>query len=353
MSLTFNSAAVTSTGFNTGGRFNVGLSRNLGLSGGKPFQPGYNGFSSTPMLSGKANKPMIPGNYRVVYPFNVAEYKEPGRNWHKNLEAQYSFIVRGVEAEAVQKFSKSLAPAQPLQKRQTVGKVGIDPVTPIRTLPALNFGLMLDCYNVDDIKKLNVRALVKRITALGISHTQENTTLPYPVGSHVTNFTMAGEVDCYNIFSKNLRELQHLYFILKPVKYDFSKHNTEFRFEESEDKRSFASLCGAKGEALGDKKYKWVVVPYASEDDLPPSISEYEISFKEPDAVCGKDINKYITGTYWRIGIVKEIILTEVTRKGKDYHSTFHLESCLTDYLSIINQPKIRILVDPMHPPHA
>lgn len=354
MSLSLSSATTTTSGFNPGGSFNVGTSRNLGLSGGKPFQTGYGSVAATPMRSGKANKPMHPFNYRVVRPFNVAEYKAPGREWHKNLDAQYAFIVRNDEQQAVKNFSKSLQPlSQPLQKRQATGKVGIDEITPIRTLPALNYGLMLDCYKSPDMSQLSLRKLLKRITALAISHTPENTTLPYPIGSHVTNFTCAGEVDCYNIFGKKLRELQHLYMIIKPVLHDWNKNKIEFRFSQNEDKQVFESLAAAKGITNESKKYIWQVVAYASEDDLPPHLSDYEISYTEYDEVCRCNITKYVTGTYWKIGVVKEIILTEIVRKGNDWISMFPTKDCSTDFLCIINQPKIRVLVDPFHPPIA
>lgn len=297
---------------------------------GKPFQEGW---SQVPDVGTKgSNKPTAPRNYRVAYPFNAMEYHSPGEDWHRDLEHLYCFLVYDKEFLAKKRFQNKLDQKVTKGKDPMSGKMNVTagPIVPLRTLPGLNYGMAQWCASQAEPVKLY--EVLDHVHPLAIPHNPQDTMEPYPRGSHVNNFTLVGSIDMYDMFRRPdggyVNEGDYLYILVQPVKPDHKMLHF-FNFK-GDNERSFAPAV----EGLKTAHYVWQYVPWSHgvrspqvKDFSLELISAPEDSTSSSDPKSSPPKKEEILGTYYRIGVVEEVVLTENTRKNNPIQS---LESTLT-----------------------
>jgi hypothetical protein len=340
MALSLSQFVRNSDNWATGGK--PGIGSQIFTDPKKPFQPGWDSIGELDPNTHGTNKPTIQGNYRVVWMYNVREVKNEGKNWHKNLDSMYCFIVNNEKKKAALNLAAELKKSwyEDTYTKKPARLPGIGSLQDIRSLPAVNYSLMVDCKKKTG-RPLSVMDLRHAYIPLAPSHTEQNTADAYPVGSHVTNFTIAGEIDCFNIWNTSdyhVRETDSLYLLLVPVPTRDMK-NKIFCFNPEGDD------CVPSPEMPEDsphQDYVWQIKPWVSQTGNGPSFEDYEISLEGGGVV---------RGTFWYVGMVKEIVFAESNRKPVEVMNYLSKRmkgvDCTTSVQTTRMQPIIRILVNP------
>jgi len=322
---------------------------------GKPFQEGWSSIGELDPNTHGTNKNSQEDNYKIVYPFNVKEVKGVGKSWHKYLESQYTFLVVNKKREALRRGLKELGggggglpvEVSPWYKQKPSASSvhpGIPELQDIRGIAAVNYSLLYDCNE----KKVgenpySIYELRQNYLPLGIPHTTDDTASRYPKGAHVMNFTIAGEIDCYNIWDTEdcqVEETDILYLILKPVPIS-QVQNMHFCFDMEGSETVSAPIDNLKGDHP-HARFVWQIRPWVSKTGDEPPFDQYEF----------EDKGRTYRGTYWSVGMVKEIVLAESLRKPVDMIDALNKRSkkvdCLTSVRSMALRPIIRVLVSPI-----
>lgn len=376
--MSFANATLTSDGWATGGK--PGLKAKNYTDPGKPFQEGWSELQ--PAGTKGSNKPTAPRNYRVVYPFNAMEYQSPGDEWHIHLEHMYCFLVYDEEIFSKDRFKKVLdelykKPENKLYK-QISKNITAGPIVPLRNLPATNYGLAEACSQ-QEVKLLD---LLKYVKPLGSSHNPINTTEAYPRGTHVHNFTLVGEIDMYDMFQRpgggRVTEGDYLFLLVKPCEWGPMNKYYDFKPE--------GGLVGISVEKP-KTKFTWQIVPW-SDGSYSPRIKDFSLEVQKDDVIQEEEEavdgivveegneeqessyslqknnkklstpsseRKEIIGTYFRIGTVAEIVLSENVRKNNPLTLNVTLGERSINHnrvSSIMQQRIIRVKLDQCLLPH-